>query len=288
MAKLPPTLSQRTWNIIHEMGFNRIGDFHNYVNKHGFIPQIKGCGEKSLQELVERVKYYNEKIGYKKYEFPIEKISFKNLNPNHRKEVIKKKSEFSYPKNTSPFKILELLIHYSFEGRENDILMRKSSLFLYQNEENYAEIGVSHNLTGERIRQLLVESERNLKRIITQFLNQNPKIFIDSIYNEKNWSSYFLLNIDIANEINNHENTRFSQHFYSYIFNNLFKEQKLFKVNEESYIFMHHRLVPDIERTSAVKKLILNLDIYLKNEGNKALSREILSLIIEEIADAEK
>lgn len=285
MAIKPPVLSQRAWNSIHRMGFSRINDFYSYVNKIGYIPKIKGCGDYTLTELTNRVNFYNKQIG-KKEITEVKSITRVRLVGSIPDEgavnKVVKPDNLIFPQGTPPFKIIEISILDSFDSREKDILLSKSEFFCHNSETSYKQIGSSFSLTGERVRQLLKQSEKRLKTIVRKYLKLNPDFLRDSIYNEKKWSSYFVMNEAIARAINQNEETNFSPSFFTFIFSSFFTSHVAFSLKEESVVFIHSRNISDPDQKKVIKRIIAGKEVGSDIEYNSNTAA-IISVILDEI-----
>jgi hypothetical protein len=261
MAKreTPPSLNQRSWNIINQLGFTKIEDFILFINKNGGIPIVKGCGEKTYEELRLRVEYYNRINNINSFTRTIPCIAKYPLNfnpdkPFLSKKSIKKEKPIFSKKNEKdnsllidlsnklkPFKTIQLSILLNINEREK-FIFNSASHYIFRNEKkSLRSIGDDINLSGERVRQLKIKIEKKVKNQTKELIENNPTLFNDSVYFEKNWSSYFIINNEITSSLNEIEGTTFSQYFLSFIFHLIFKNHIIFSISNNSNIFIHER-----------------------------------------------
>jgi hypothetical protein len=206
---------------------------------------IRNIGEKSSQELVrfkknisdftETLQTLDESQLSKEYTRLVIKTSFNNI-PNGFDDLLE--SVFDFNNKIKLFKLIDLLI-------KSDLLFRKAEKeifyysFTYFNNKSLHEIADLLNIGKERLRQIKVNLEDEIKAYFNFILNLQEEDLPQ--YGIEYHTVFLLMDDEYASNINSTEEVSFTPQFYSFILS-LFHEKTHSIFGDNEVLTTKHKL----------------------------------------------
>jgi hypothetical protein len=240
--KVINNLSERTKKVCLNGSLDNLFKILTYYFKNRSFKQVKNCGDKTNQELIEMSKkYINEyevslsDLDLDEDNYLFDKLKFYCYNRyNIKSETSEPYRQYFLLRRFPVFKFISEILKAELTEREYFIFQHNFHFFKNEERMTLQSIGNIYGITRERVRQIALYIPNKLKEILNIF---NEELYFASNYYDYKIDSgknYIIMDEIHANKLNRYEYLDYTQKFYTFAFAELYPGFKPLFLNDNN------------------------------------------------------
>lgn len=234
--KIAEGLSERAKNICLDNGFDSLFKVLDYYIEHGSFAELRNCGKKTNEELVEMAQKYLEK-----YNLTAEKLKSSDHHRTFEEYKLFCYEQFNLSSHEAEafrqafleerfplFQFILLILKKLLSEREYFIFEHNFGYFENKQKLTLQAIGNIYDITRERIRQISHDIPFKIRDILAPFAEELSFIENQLRYNLKKYKDYILIDNETKDSINKAEELNCTARFYAFGFSMLYHNDYYF------------------------------------------------------------
>lgn len=227
-------LSERTKKVCINGSLDNLYKILGYYFKNGTFKQVRNCGEKTNNELIEMSEMYigeysitPEQLEMDEDNYLFDKLKFYCFSRyGISSETAEPYRQYFLMRRFPIFKFISEILESELSPREFFIFQHNFNFYKDEEKMTLQAIGDIYNITRERVRQIALYIPGKLSEILSIF---NEELYFTSNYYDYKVDSgknYIVMDEMHANKLNRYEYLEFTPKFYTFAFAELYKDFK--------------------------------------------------------------